>query len=169
MRKRCRPIPAIVVVLAVAAAALAGCTGRSGSPVGIGDPPAGPSMDVVTTAPGPTPPSHRSPTQWPRTDTARTLPVDRAPTAADSLAGAAAELAIPLANIKSANSGDTGNPPGPALAGAVVWKTTGQERSSERPSDIRPRHRHVPHLPPPHDQDHEEPGVTAPPPSDART
>jgi len=51
MRKRRRPIPTIVVVLAVAAAALAGCSGRSGSPVGIGDPPAGRSRDVVTTVP----------------------------------------------------------------------------------------------------------------------
>jgi integrase len=51
MRKRRRPIPTIVVVLAVVAAALAGWSGRSGSPVGIGDPPASPSMDVVTTAP----------------------------------------------------------------------------------------------------------------------
>jgi len=54
----------------------------------------------------------------------------------------------------------------------VVWKTTGQERNGPAANarlDIRLRHRHVPHLPSPHGQDHEEPGVMAPPPSDART
>jgi hypothetical protein len=86
MQKRLRPIPTIVLVLGVGAATLAGCTGRSSSPARIGDPPAGPSADVVTTAPGPAPPTYRSPTRSPRTDTPRTRPVDRAPTAADSLA-----------------------------------------------------------------------------------
>ena len=97
--------------------------------------------------------------------------MDWAPTSADSLAETTAEFAIRIANIKSANSCDTGKPPVLRYLVPVVWKTTGQEEAggSERLPDIRPRHRQVPHLPSPHDQDHEEPGVTAPPPSDART
>jgi hypothetical protein len=102
MQKHFRPIPTIVLVLAVAAATLAGCTGRSGSPVGIGDPPAGPSADVVTTAPGPAPPTYRSPTQPPRTDTLPTRPVDRAPTAADSLAEFFAAARADDARIRAA-------------------------------------------------------------------
>jgi len=63
--------------------------------------------------------------------------VDRAPTAADSLAEAAAgELAIRIANIKGANSRDTGNPPGPALpgAGGLEDHRTGKKRAGgDRP------------------------------------
>jgi len=102
MQKRLRPIATIVLVFAVAAATLAGCTGRSGSPVGIAGPRAGPSVDVVTRAPGPAPPTYRSPTQSPRTDTARTLPVNRAPTAADSLAEFFAAARADDARIRAA-------------------------------------------------------------------
>jgi hypothetical protein len=80
MQKRFRPAPTAVLMLAVAAAALAaGCSSSAGSPAGTADRPRGPTLGIVTTAPVPAPP-----TDAPQTDTPR--PVDRAPTAADSLA-----------------------------------------------------------------------------------
>jgi hypothetical protein len=148
MRKRRRPIPTIVVVLAVAAAALAGCTGHSGSPVGIGDSPAGPSMDVVTTAPGPTPPSYRSPTQWPRTETARTLPGGPGTDRGRQPRGGGRRARKTGSRTSRAPTAVT-----PATLRVlrylvpVVWKTTGQERNGPAANarlDIRPRHRQVP-------------------------
>jgi hypothetical protein len=55
-----------------------------------------------------------------------------APTAADSLAEAAAELAIRIGNIESANSCDSGNPPVLRYLVPVVWRTTGQERNGRQ-------------------------------------
>jgi hypothetical protein len=102
MHKRLRPIPTTVLMLAVAAATLAGCTGRSGSPVGTGDPPAGPIVDVVTTAPGPAPPPYAPPTHSPRPQTPPPPTVDRKPTAADGLAQFFAAARADDARIRAA-------------------------------------------------------------------
>jgi hypothetical protein len=99
MHKRLRPIPTTVLMLAVAAAALAGCTGRPGSPVGTADPPSGPIVDVATAAPVPAPPTYAPPTQSPRT---QNPPVDRAQTAAESLAGFFAAAQADDARIRAA-------------------------------------------------------------------
>ena len=58
--------------------------------------------------------------------------MDWAPTSADSLAETTAELAIRIANIKSANSCDTGKPPVLRYLVPVVWKSTGQERNGRQ-------------------------------------
>jgi hypothetical protein len=86
MPKRLRPVPTTVLMLAVAAATLAGCTGRPGPPAGTADPPSGPLVDVVTAAPAPAPPTSAPPIQSRRTQPPRTPTVDRTPTAAGSLA-----------------------------------------------------------------------------------
>jgi hypothetical protein len=99
MQKRLRPISTTFLMLAVAAATLVGCTGRSSSPAGTADPPPGPIMDVVTAAPVPAPPTHAPPTHSPRT---KTPPVDLAPTAADSLAQFFAAARADDARIRAA-------------------------------------------------------------------
>lgn len=102
MHKRLRPVPTTVLILAVAAATLAGCTGRTTSPAGTADPPPGPIMDVVTDAPGSAPPTYAPPTRPPRTQTPPTPTVDRTPTAVDGLAEFFAAARADDARIRAA-------------------------------------------------------------------
>jgi len=89
-----RPVRTAVLVFAVAAAALAaGCTSGAGSPAGTADPPGGPTPGTVSTAP-----VHAPQTQTPRVGP----PVDRASTAADSLAAFFAAARADDARIRAA-------------------------------------------------------------------
>jgi hypothetical protein len=94
MLKRSRPVRTAVLVLAVAAAALAaGCTSGPGSAAATADPPGDATPGTVGTAP-----VHPPQTQTPR---ARP-PVDRAPTAAKSLAAFFAAARADDARIRAA-------------------------------------------------------------------
>ncbi len=94
MPKRFRPVPTVVLVFAVAVAVIAaGCTRGAGSPAGTAGPPRGTVSASVSIAPVGTP-QREAPRARP--------PVDRVPTAADSLAAFFAAARADDARIRAA-------------------------------------------------------------------